>query len=171
MAHGINAAVAASVPRCAEKVDAAVYYMAVRCQSYGEAYELLLKIEHLLPIQLVKPWERREHNQQKVIATTSQYTQGGTNPADYGHRGTEASRSVDEFDASAYKPGRGKISPKEAPPSSIPIEHVCSVCGQDKRITMGVRFSHDNCGELRADTSSIKAKAGMSKQKHKKPLE
>ena len=169
MAYGINAAVAASVPRCAEKVDAAVYYMAVRCQSYGEAYKWLRKIEHLLPIPLVKPWERREETQQKVLATTSQYTQGGTNPADYGHRGTEASRSVDEFDRDAYKPEGGKKShPLQR---SIPIEHVCSACGQDKRITMGVRFSHDNCGELRADTSSIKAKAGMSKKKHKKPLE
>ena len=38
MQHGINAAVAATVPKCAKKVSAAAYFMAIRCGTYEEAY-------------------------------------------------------------------------------------------------------------------------------------
>ena len=53
MQHGINAAVAATVPKCARKVDAARYFMAIRCGTYAEAYKKwLLPIAHLLPVPL-----------------------------------------------------------------------------------------------------------------------
>ena len=157
MTYGTNAAVAATVPVSARHVDAAIYSMAVRCDTYAEAYKWLRRIEHLLPIPLVKPWEQTERNQQKVLATTSQYTQGFTDPADYDHRGTEASRSVDEFDKDAYKPERkGKISPQKGGLRRIPAKHVCSWCGGNTRLTM-----HDNCGDLRVDASVLAPKAGM----------
>ena len=158
MTYGTNAAVAATVPISARHVDAAIYSMAVRCDTYEEAYKLLRRIEHLLPSPLVKPWKRTERNQQKVLATTSQYTQGYTDPADYDQRATEASRSVDEFDKNAYKPEcKGKISPQEGGPRRIPVKHVCSWCGGDTRMTM-----HDNCHDLRVDASVLAPKAGMS---------
>ena len=157
MTYGTNAAVAATVPVSARHVDAAIYSMAVRCDTYEEAYKLLRRIEHLLPLPLVKPWRRAERNQQKVLVTTSQYTQGYTDPADYDQRAAEASRSVDEFDEDAYKPERtGKISPQEGGPSKIPAKHVCSWCGGDTRLTM-----HDNCHDLRVDASVLAPKAGM----------
>ena len=164
MRHGVNADVARHVPSCAKKVSPAIYFMAVRCQSYEEAYsKWLRKIEHLLPIPLVKPWERTEKNQQKVLATTSQYTQGYTDPADYDQRATEASRSVDEFDKNARKPERkGKISPQEGGPSKIPAKHVCSWCGGDTRMTM-----HGNCHDLRVDASVLAPKAGIFRGKRK----
>ena len=158
MIYGVNAAIAAQVPICARRVNAAIYSMAVGCDTYEEAYKWLRRIEHLLPIPLVKPWEQTERNQQKVLATTSQYTQGYTDPADYDQRAAEASRSVDEFDKNAYKPEcKGKISPQEGGPSRIPKKHVCSWCGGDTRMTM-----HGNCHDLRVDTSVLAPKAGMS---------
>ena len=163
MTYGTNAAVAATVPVSARHVDAAIYSMAVRCDTYAEAYKLLRRIEHLLPSPLVKPWGRTERNQQKVLATTSQYTQGYTDPADYDQRATEASRSVDEFDEDAYKPEcRGKISPREGGPRRIPKKHVCSWCGGDTRMTM-----HDNCHNLRVDASVLAPKAGIFRGKRK----
>ena len=163
MTYGTNAAVAANVPICARRVNAAIYSMAVGCDTYEEAYKWLRRIEHLLPIPLVKPWERKEKNQQKVLATTSQYTQGCTDPADYDQRGTEASRSVDEFDKNARKPEhKGKISPQKGEPRRISAEHVCPWCGGDTRLTM-----HDNCGDLRVDASVIAPKAGMFRGKRK----
>ena len=163
MTYGTNAAVAATVPVSARHVDAAIYSMAVRCDTYEEAYKLLRRIEHLLPSPLVKPWKRTERNQQKVLATTSQYTQGYTDPDDYDQRATEASRSVDKFDKNARKPEcKGKISPQEGGPRRIPKKHVCSWCGGDTRLTM-----HDKCHDLRVDTSVIAPKAGMSTGKQK----
>ncbi len=157
MTYGTNAAVAATVPVSARHVDAAIYSMAVRCDTYEEAYKLLRRIEHLLPSPLVKPWGRTEKNQQKVLATTSQYTQGYTDPDDYDQRATEASRSVDEFDKNARKPERkGKIPPQEGGPRRISAKHVCSWCGGDTRLTM-----HGNCHDLRVDTSVLAPKAGM----------
>ena len=158
MTYGTNAAVAATVPVSARHVDAAIYSMAVRCDTYEEAYKLLRRIEHLLPSPLVKPWKQTERNQQKFLATTSQYTQGYTDPADYDQRAAEASRSVDEFDKNAYKPEcKGKISPQEGGPRRISVKHVCSWCGGDTRMTM-----HDNCHDLRVDASVLAPKAGMS---------
>ena len=163
MTYGTNAAVAATVPMSAKHVDAALYSMAVRCDTYEEAYKLLRRIEHLLPLPLVKPWRRAERNQQKVLVTTSQYTQGCTDPADYDQRGTEASRSVDEFDKNARKPEcKGKISPQRGGPRRIPAEHVCKWCGRSTRLAM-----HDNCHDLRVDASVIAPKAGMSRGKQK----
>ena len=52
MTYGTNAAVAATVPLSAKHVDAALYSMAVRCDTYEEAYKLLRRIEHLLPLPL-----------------------------------------------------------------------------------------------------------------------
>ena len=134
---GINAAVAASVPKCAEHVAPVAYHMAVRCQTYEQAYhQWLRKIEHLLPIPLVKPWERVEKNQKKVLATTSQYSQGGTASANLGRRATESSRSVDEFSDGARKPEhdgmRWKISTKQKTSRRIPKEYVCPGCGRDR---------------------------------------
>ena len=163
MTYGTNAAVAANVPISARHADAAIYSMAVRCDTYEEAYKWLRRIEHLLPIPLVKPWEQTERNQQKFLATTSQYTQGYTDPADYDQRATEASRSVDEFDEDAYKPEcRGKVSPQEGGPSRILAKHVCSWCGGDTRMTM-----HDNCHNLRVDASVLAPKAGIFRGKRK----
>ena len=163
MTYGTNAAVAATVPVSARHVDAAIYSMAVRCDTYAEAYKLLRRIEHLLPSPLVKPWKQTEKNQQKFLATTSQYTQGYTDPADYDQRAAEASRSVDEFDKNARKPERkGKKPPQEGGPRRIPAKHVCSWCGGNTRLTM-----HDNCGDLRVDASVIAPKAGMFRGKRK----
>ena len=133
MRHVVNADVARHVPSCAEKVSPTVYFMAVRCDTYEQAYAKLRKIEHLLPIPLVKPWQRMEKNQSKVLATTSQYTQGGTALADHGYRATEASRSVDRWSEGAYKPERmGKHSPSEGP---IPAKDVCPGCGGDMHLS------------------------------------
>ena len=179
MIHGINAAVAAYVPTCAKRIDATVYFMAVRCQSYEEAYsKWLRKIEHLLPIPLVKPWERMERNQKKVLATTSQYTQGNTALADHDYRATEASRSVAEFSEGARKPERdgmrGKFSPKEKGSRRIPAEHVCKGCGRDVRRSWTFVNSnlmqttdHSECMDQRTDTSVLAPKAGMSRRKVK----
>ena len=162
MIHGINAAVAAHVPTCAKRIDATVYFMAVRCQSYEEAYsKWLCRIEHLLPIPLVKPWERAEENQTKVLATTSQYTQGNTDPVDHDRRAAEASRSVAEFSEGARKPERSgigeKISPLKRGPSRIPVECVCPGCGRDVRRAWAIVngdiiqiIDHDKC--LNRDT-------------------
>ena len=128
MAQGINAAVAATVPICAKTVSPAIYFMAVRCDTYEQAYAKLRKIEHLLPIPLVKPWKRMEKNQSKVLATTSQYTQGGTALADHGYRATEVSRSVDRFSEEAER--MGKISPRKGS-RRIPKQDVCPGCGGD----------------------------------------
>jgi hypothetical protein len=163
MTYGTNAAVAATVPMSAKHVDAALYSMAVRCDTYEEAYKLLRRIEHLLPVPLVKPWRRTEKNQQKVLVTTSQYTQGYTDPADYDQRATEASRSVDEFSKDARKPEcKGKISPQRRGPRRIPAEHVCKWCGRSTRLAM-----HDNCHDLRVDASVLAPKAGMYRGKQK----
>ena len=179
MANGINAAVAASVPICARRIDAAVYFMAVRCDTYEEAYsKWLRRIEHLLPIPLVKPWERVEKNQKKVLATTGQYTQGNTALADHDHRATEASHSVTEFSEGARKPERrgmrGKISPKEKRSRRIPKEHVCKGCGRDVRRSWTFVNSnlmqttdHSECMDQRTDTSVLAPKAGMSRRKVK----
>ena len=169
MVHGINAAVAAYVPTCAKRIDATVYFMAVRCQSYEEAYsKWLCRIEHLLPIPLVKPWERAEENQKKVLATTSQYTQGNTDPVDHDHRATEASRSVAEFSEGARKPERrGKNSPQKRGPSRIPVEYVCKGCGRDVRRS----WAHDKCMDpiidWTAHSSTLAPKAGMFRGKRK----
>ena len=176
MANGINAAVAASVPTCAKRIDAAVYFMAVRCDTYEEAYsKWLRRIEHLLPIPLIKPWERVEKNQKKVLATTSQYTQGNTALADHGYRATEASRSVAEFSEGARKPERrGKISPHKGGSRRIPAEDVCPGCGRDiSRAWTLVNGNlmqatdHDRCMNQRMDTSVLAPKAGMSRKKRK----
>jgi len=108
MTYGTNAAVAATVPISARHVDAAIYSMAVRCDTYEEAYKLLRRIEHLLPSPLVKPWGRTERNQQKVLATTSQYTQGYTDPDDYDQRATEATRTHTSLSAGGkFPPEKG----------------------------------------------------------------
>ena len=131
MRHVVNADVARHVPSCAEKVSPTVSFMAVRCDTYEQAYALLRKIEHLLPIPLVPPWKRMEKNQSRVLATTSQYTQGGTALADHGYRATEASRSVDRWSEGAYKPERmGKTSPRKGS-RRIPKQDVCPGCGGD----------------------------------------
>ena len=132
MAQGINAAVAATVPICAKTVSPAIYFMAVRCDTYEQAYAKLRKIEHLLPIPLVKPWKRMEKNQSKVLATTSQYTQGGTALADHGYRATEVSRSVDRFSEEAEP--MGKISPRKGS-RRIPAKDVCPGCGGDMHLS------------------------------------
>jgi hypothetical protein len=182
MPHGINAAVAANVPICAKAVSPAVYFMAIRCQSYEEAYnKWLRKIEHLLPIPLVRPWKRVEKNQSKVLHTTSQYSQGNTDPADYGYRATEAARSVSQFSEGAYKPERmGKISPRKAAPHRIPAEYVCNGCGGDVRTAwamlegdvLGYRrghivqtTDHSKCMDQRVDASVLGPKAGMFRKK------
>jgi len=169
---GINAAVAANVPKCAEHVAPVAYFMAVRCKTYEQAYhQWLRKIEHLLPIPLVKPWERVAKDQKKVLATTSQYSQGGTAPANLGRRATEASRSVDEFSDGAHKPehdgmSRWKISTKQKPRSKaraekylsrrIPRDRICPGCHND--ILSGMArvngeivqlVDHSKCGDQR----------------------
>ena len=174
MANGINAAVAANVPSCAKRIDAAVYFMAVRCDTYEEAYnKWLRRIEHLLPIPLVKPWERVEKNQKKVLATTSQYTQGNTAPADHDHRTTEASRSVAEFSEGSHRPERsGKISPEKRGSRRIPAENVCPGCGRDVSRAWTLvngnimqTTDHSECMDQRIDTSVLAPKAGMSPRK------
>jgi hypothetical protein len=132
MRHVVNADVARHVPSCAEKVSPTVYFMAVRCDTYEQAYAKLRKIEHLLPIPLVKPWQRIEKNQSKVLATTSQYTQGGTALADHGYRATEVSRSVDRFSEEAER--MGKISPRKGS-RRIPAKDVCPGCGGDMHLS------------------------------------
>jgi hypothetical protein len=132
MRHVVNADVARHVPSCAEKVSPTVYFMAVRCDTYEQAYAKLRKIEHLLPIPLVKPWQRIEKNQSKVLATTSQYTQGGTALADHGYRATEVSRSVDRFSEEAEP--MGKISPRKGS-RRIPAKDVCPGCGGDMHLS------------------------------------
>ena len=177
MAHGINVAIAATVPICAKRVSPAIYFMAVRCQSYEEAYsKWLRKIEHLLPIPLVKPWERMERNQKKVLATTSQYTQGNTALADHDYRSTEASRSVAEFSEGARKPERdgmrGKFSPKKKGSRRIPAKYVCAGCGRDVSRAWTLvngnimqTIDHSKCMNQRTDTSVLAPKAGMPKKK------
>ena len=144
---GINAAVAANIPMCAKGVSPVAYFMAIRCSTYREAYDKwLFPIKDRLPIPLVKPWERVEGNQVKVLGTMSQYSQGNTAPVNLGRRATESSRSVDGFSDGAHKPERdgmrGKISPKQTTPRSkvraeryisrrIPKEYVCRGCGRD----------------------------------------
>ena len=176
MQHGINATVAATVPRCAKKVSAAAYYMAVRCNTYEEAYKKwLLPIAHLLPVPLVRPWERTERDQQKILLATSQYTKGKTDPVYFDHRATQASGSVDRFDENARKPQRGgKISPKKRGSRRIPAEFVCQGCGRDVRRAWVMvngnlyqEVDHDKCMNRRVDTSVLGPKAGMSKKKHK----
>ena len=169
MYQGINAALVAVIPKCAERVAPAIYSMAIRCRTYQEAYDKwLCKIEDLLPIPLVKPWERVERNQMKVLATMSQYSQGNTAPANLGRRATEKSRSVDGFSDGARKPEhdgmRGKISPKQKPRSKaraekyltrrIPKERVCPGCSGDILSGMAringriVRLvDHSKCGD------------------------
>ena len=132
MRHVVNADVARHVPSCAEKVSPTVYFMAVRCDTYEQAYAKLRKIEHLLPIPLVKPWQRIEKNQSKVLATTSQYTQGGTALADHGYRATEVSRSVDRFSEEAEP--MGKISPRKGS-RRISAKDVCPGCGGDMHLS------------------------------------
>ena len=166
---GINAAVAALVPKCAEHVAPTAYHMAIRCSTYREAYDKwLYNIRGRLPIPLVKPWERVEKNQMKVLATMSQYSQGNTAPANLGRRATEKSRSVDDFSDGARKPEhdgmRGKISPKQKPRSKaraekyltrrIPKERVCPGCSGDILSGMAringriVRLvDHSKCGD------------------------
>ena len=169
---GINAAVAANVPKCAEHVAPVAYHMAVRCKTYEQAYhQWLRKIEHLLPIPLVKPWERVAKDQKKVLATTSQYSQGGTASANLGRRATEASRSVDEFSDGAHEPEhdgmRWKFSTKKRAPRSkvradkyiarrIPEEYVCRGCGRDLATGWKVlngqiiqAVDHSKCGDPR----------------------
>jgi hypothetical protein len=162
MANGINAAVAANVPTCAKLISPIAYRMAVRCSTYEEAYyRWLLPIKDRLPIPLVEPWERTEKNQKKVLATTSQYTQGNTDPVDHDRRATEASRSVAEFSEGARKPERSgigeKISPLKRGPSRIPVECVCPGCGRDVRRAWAIVngdiiqiIDHDKC--LNRDT-------------------
>jgi len=179
MAHGINATTAATVPICAKSVSPVAYFMAIRCDTYREAYhKWLLPIKDRLPIALVEPWERTEKNQKKVLATTSQYTQGNTALADHDHRATEASHSVTEFSEGARKPERsgmrGKISPKEKRSRRIPKEHVCKGCGRDVRRAWAIIngnlvqvTDHDRCMDQRTDTSVLAPKAGMSRKKVK----
>jgi hypothetical protein len=177
MSNGINVAIAATVPICAKRVSPAIYFMAVRCQSYEEAYsKWLRKIEHLLPIPLVKPWERMGKNQKKVLATTGQYTQGNTAPADHDRRSTEASHSVTEFSEGARKPERdgmrGKFSPKKGGSRRIPAGYVCPGCGRDTSRAWAVvngnimqTTDHDKCMNQRTDTSVLAHRAGMSRKK------
>ena len=185
MAHGINAAVAAAIPVCAKGVNAATYFMAVRCDTYEEAYhKWLLPIAHLLPIPLVKPWKRVGKNQKQVLATTSQYSQGNTAPVDHGYRATEASHSVAEFSEGAHKPERsGKNSHLKVGPRSkaraerflsrrIPVECVCKGCGRDVRHAWAIvngdiiqTIDHDKCMDQRVDTSVLAPKAGMFRGK------
>ena len=176
MANGINAAVAVSVPICARRIDAAVYFMAVRCDTYEEAYsKWLRRIEHLLPIPLVKPWERVEKNQKKVLATTSQYTQGNTALADHDHRATEASRFVAGFSEGSHRPERsGKDSHQERGSRRIPAKYVCAGCGRDVSRAWTLvngnilkTTDHDRCMDQRTDTSVLAPKAGMSRKKVK----
>lgn len=174
MPHGINAAVAATVPICAKAVSPAVYFMAVRCQSYEEAYnKWLRKIEHLLPIPLVKPWKRVEKDQHRTPVTTSQYSQGNTALVDHDHRATEPSRSVAAFSegASRASPIMGKVSPSSSGIRRIPKECVCQGCGRDMRrgwIEVHGRLvqaiNHDKCMDQRTDTSVLGPKAGMSRK-------
>ena len=176
MANGINAAVAASVPTCAKYANAAHYFMAIRCDTYAEAYhKWLVPIAHLLPIPLVPPWERVEKNQKKVLATTSQYTQGNTALADHDYRATEASRSVAEFSEGSHRPERsGKNSPHKGGSRRIPAKYVCAGCGRD--VSRGWTLvngnilkttDHDKCMNQRIDTSVLAPKAGMSSKKRK----
>ena len=176
MQHGINAAVAATVPKCARKVDAARYFMAIRCGTYAEAYKKwLLPIAHLLPVPLVKPWERTEKNQIKSLVATSQYTKGHTNPVYFDHRATQASGFVERFDENAHRPQRGgKISPTKRGSRRIPAKFVCRGCGRDVRrawvMVNGSPYQevdHDRCMNRRVDTSVLAPKAGMPKKKHK----
>jgi len=174
MAHGINAAVAAAIPVCAKGVNAATYFMAVRCDTYEEAYhKWLLPIAHLLPIPLIKPWKRVGKNQKQVLATTSQYSQGNTAPVDHGYRATEASHSVAEFSEGTYKPERrGKISPPKRGSRRIPAKHVCKGCGRDVRRSWTLvggnilkTTDHDMCMEQSVNTSVLAPKAGMLRKK------
>ena len=176
MANGINAAVAANVPTCAKLISPIAYRMAVRCSTYEEAYyRWLLPIKDRLPIPLVEPWERTEKNQKKVLATTSQYTQGNTAPADHDYRATEASRSVAEFSEGSHRPERsGKNSPRKGGSRRIPAEHVCKGCGRDVRRSWTFVNSnlmqttdHSECMDQRTDTSVLAPKAGMSRRKVK----
>jgi len=82
MAHGmINAAVASVVPECTKSVNAARYFMAVRCDTYEEAYKKwLLPIAHLLPIPLVPPWKQTEGHKEKFLSTTSWYSKSQSCP-------------------------------------------------------------------------------------------
>ena len=176
MAHGINAATAATVPICAKSVSPVAYFMAIRCDTYREAYhKWLLPIKDRLPIALVEPWERTEKNQKKVLATTSQYTQGNTALADHDYRSTEASRSVAEFSEGSHRPERsGKNSPHKRGSRRIPAEHVCKGCGRDVRRSWTFVNSnlmqttdHSECMDQRTDTSVLAPKAGMSRRKVK----
>ena len=186
---GINAAVAALVPKCAEHVAPTAYHMAIRCSTYREAYDKwLYNIRGRLPIPLVKPWERIEKNQMKVLATMSQYSQGNTAPANLGRRATEKSRSVDDFSDGARKPEhdgiRGKISPKQKPRSKaraekyiarrIPRDRVCPGCHND--ILSGMAkvngeivqlVDHSKCGDPRMGRSDgeLAPKAGAPSRK------
>ena len=186
---GINAAVAALVPKCAEHVAPTAYHMAIRCSTYREAYDKwLYNIRGRLPIPLVKPWERVEKNQMKVLATMSQYSQGNTAPANLGRRATEKSRSVDDFSDGARKPEhdgiRGKISPKQKPRSKaraekyiarrIPRDRVCPGCNNDILSGMALvkgeivqLVDHSKCGDAMMSRSDgeLAPKAGTSKKK------
>ena len=179
MANGINAAVAASVPTCAKYANAAHYFMAIRCDTYAEAYhKWLVPIAHLLPIPLVPPWERVEKNQKKVLATTSQYTQGNTAPVDHGYRSTEASRSVAEFSEGSHRPERsGKNSPIKRGSRRIPAEHVCQGCGRDLRRAWAVvngnimqTTDHSKCMNQSVTLGGLAPKAGMSRRKVSKQI-
>jgi hypothetical protein len=178
MPYGINAAVAANVPTCAKAISPSVYFMAVRCQSYEEAYDKWLrKIEHLLPIPLVKPWKREGKHQQWVPNTTGQYSQGRTDLADYSHRATEQTRSVEGFSAGAVKasPIMGKTSPLASGIRRIPKQYVCRGCGRDERRawmaagnTMRLVTDHSKCRKRAASTPVLGRKAGMAKRKAKR---
>ena len=176
MSTGINVAIAATVPICAKSVSPVAYFMAIRCDTYREAYhKWLLPIKDRLPIALVEPWERTEKNQKKVLATTGQYTQGNTALADHDHRATEASRSVAEFSEGSHRPERsGKNSPHKRGSRRIPAEHVCKGCGRDVRRSWTFVNSnlmqttdHSECMDQRTDTSVLAPKAGMSRRKVK----
>ena len=82
--YEINATVARNIPLGAEKIAPAVYYMAVRCDTYEEAYtKWLLKIKDRLlerGLVLVKPWKRTEAYQQKILSTTSHYSKNQSCP-------------------------------------------------------------------------------------------
>ena len=186
---GINAAVAANIPMCAKGVSPVAYFMAIRCSTYREAYDKwLLPIKDRLPIPLVKPWERVEGNQVKVLATMSQYSQGNTAPVNLGRRATESSRSVDGFSDGAHKPERdgirGKISPKKNPRSKaraekyiarrIPRDRVCPGCNNDILSGMALvkgeivqLVDHSKCGDAMMSRSDgeLAPKAGTSKKK------
>lgn len=127
----INAAVAAAVPRCAERVDAAIYHLALHSRTVEEAFRYLKRIEDKLPIPLVKPWQRSAKTQQKSLATTGGYSKGNTDPRDIGHRDTEPSHAVRAFGPDHFKPDpqRGKISPPMF--KKIPKSRVCKHCGVD----------------------------------------